>query len=353
MSGPEAPESIIAVSEAEYRAETSGEGLPPAARIRSWLLVLPQSLPSRHSPRYTLSYLIVDADGGIHVIDPGWDSPENRRRLLDLLAELDAGLDRVVSSVSTHLHRDHLGLADWLRDESGARVVLHAAEQRSIDLLAEAERTRTDTDRRASLIAWGVPQAFLDALEGMSVEATASASQADALVQHGDLLAIPGRSLEVIHTPGHTPGHIAVVDRGGRLVFTGDHLLPSIFGGIGLGGPADDPVGDHLASLDALEQLGSAPAGDPAAYEVLPGHGFRFTGLGERIRVTRAHHLRRSAEVAAVLDADPEATVWQVAERIRWPAGWSALRPFHRFSALAQTAMHIDHLRVTHPTARP
>jgi glyoxylase-like metal-dependent hydrolase (beta-lactamase superfamily II) len=344
MTVAERADDVVAVSDDEHRAETSGEGLPPAASIRDWLTVLPQALPSAHSPRYTLSYLVQDASGGIHVVDPGWDSPENRDRLIGKLADWGTTLGAVRSTVCTHLHRDHLGLAEWLREEAGAEIVLHAEEQASLDRLTAARERDAPGARLAALISWGVPAEHQAELEPMSVEATAGTSAADRLVQHGDVLDIPGRRLEVLHTPGHTPGHIALVDRDEQLVLTGDHLLPSIFGGIGLGGPAEDPIGDYLTSLDLLEQL--EPVGEPPEHEVLPGHGFRFRGLGARIRVTRAHHLRRSAEVAAALDGSSGATVWQVAERIRWSAGWEALRPFHRFSALAQTAMHMRHLRL-------
>jgi glyoxylase-like metal-dependent hydrolase (beta-lactamase superfamily II) len=338
---------VEAVSEDELRAETSGEGLPPLAPVRDWLHVLPQALGSTHSPRYTLSYLVLDDTGGVHVIDPGWDSEENRARLESALDSLGRSVADVRSTVSTHLHRDHLGLAEHLRERTGARIVLHEREQAAIARLADARDRQTPGAATARLISWGVPSARREELEPMSIEVTAARCSADRLLSDGDVLDVPGRRLEVLDTPGHTPGHIALVERDERLVFTGDHLLPAIFGGIGLGGPAEDAIGDHLASLDRLEQLdpGESYASD-GMYEVLPGHGFRFTGLGARVRETREHHLARSAEVAALLEQSPGATVWKVAEGVRWSAGWQNLRPFHRFSALAQTAMHVNHLRL-------
>ncbi|MBF4572292.1 MBL fold metallo-hydrolase [Herbiconiux sp. VKM Ac-1786] len=338
---------VEAVSEDEFRAETSGEGLPPLARVRDGLHVLPQALGSTHSPRYTLSYLVLDTAGGVHVIDPGWDSDENRARLENALDSLGRSITDVRSTVSTHLHRDHLGLADHLRDRVGAVIVLHEREQAAIERLADARDRQTPGAATARLISWGVPAGRRAELEPMSIEVTAARSSADRLVSDGDVLDIPGRRLEVLDTPGHTPGHIALVDRDERLVFTGDHLLPSIYGGIGLGGPVEDAIGDQLASLDRLEQLesGQSYAVD-GMFEVLPGHGFRFTGLTARVRDTREHHLARSAEVAELLGQSSGASVWQVAEGVRWSAGWANLRPFHRFSALAQTAMHVAHLRL-------
>ncbi|MCS5715831.1 MBL fold metallo-hydrolase [Herbiconiux sp. CPCC 205716] len=338
---------VVAVSDEELRAETSGEGLPPLAAVRDWLHVLPQALASTNSPRYTLSYLVLDDAGGVHVIDPGWDSEENRERLESALDTLGRSVDDVRSTISTHLHRDHLGLAEHLRERVGAQIVLHEREQSAIDRLADVRDRQSPGAATARLISWGVPAGRREALEPMSIEVTAARSSADRLVVGGELLDVPGRRLEVLDTPGHTPGHIAVVVRDESLVFTGDHLLPSIFGGIGLGGPVEDAIGDHLESLGRLEELepGGAYASD-GMYQVLPGHGYRFTGLAARVQETREHHLARSAEVAALLEESSGASVWQVAEGIRWSAGWANLRPFHRFSALAQTAMHVNHLRL-------
>lgn len=340
---------VEAISEEELRAETSGEGLPPLAPVRDWLHVLPQALGSTHSPRYTLSYLVLDDAGGVHVVDPGWDSEENRARLESALDSLGRTVADVRSTVSTHLHRDHLGLAEHLRERAGARIVLHEREQAAIERLADARDRQTPGATTARLISWGVPAARREELEPMSIEVTAARSSADRLLSDGDVLDIPGRRLEALDTPGHSPGHIAFVERDERLVFTGDHLLPAIFGGIGLGGPAEDAIRDHLASLDRLEQLESENSyASGGMYEVLPGHGYRFTGLTARVRETREHHRARSAEIAALLEQSPGATVWKVAEGVRWSAGWENLRPFHRFSALAQTAMHVNHLRLAH-----
>ncbi|MDO9398858.1 MAG: MBL fold metallo-hydrolase, partial [Herbiconiux sp.] len=106
------------MSQAEYRAEIDAEGLPPAAEVRPGVWVLPQPMPSKHSPRYTLSYLIQDASHGIHLVDPGWDDDANLDRLDDTLAEaFGADRTRLASIVATHLHADHLGLAERLQRE--------------------------------------------------------------------------------------------------------------------------------------------------------------------------------------------------------------------------------------------
>jgi glyoxylase-like metal-dependent hydrolase (beta-lactamase superfamily II) len=296
-------------------------------------------MPSEHPPRYTLSYLLRDRDGRFHLVDPGIDSDENHARLTSLLTEIGARTTDLASITVTHQHHDHLGMAARLRQETGASVALHRAEQEALSRLAgsASSHLRNQTNR---VVAWGVPDAhraeLADVAAQMAERGAAPLFVADLLLDDGDELAVPGRRIRVLHTPGHTPGHICLVDADHRILFTGDHVLPTIFPGLGLGGPAADPIGDYLRSLDAVAPFDG--------HDVFPGHGYRFSGLAERVEVTRRHHLVRSTEIAAVLRERPDASIWQVAERVRWTAGWQNLRGFYLMSALSQTQMHVDHL---------
>src|SRR5690606_12178234 len=96
---------------------------------------------------------------------------------------------------------------------------------------------------------WGVPVEERAALGAAPRRRNARPGfSADIRVGAGDVLDLPGHDLVVIPTPGHTSGHIGLADRSTGLVFTGDHVLPGVNPGIGLGGPAHDPLGDYLAS---------------------------------------------------------------------------------------------------------
>lgn len=281
----------------------------------------------------TLAYLLRDADGGVHVVDPGWDTPENRRQLEDAVAALGGPLRQIVV---THLHPDHLGLAAHLRESTGAPVVLHEAEQEAV-----LEPRSTDPfvpvaieDR---LDAWAVPDERRPELLALATPATGPLAAADVVVHDDDVLDVPGWALRVLHTPGHTRGSICLHESGRGLLITGDTVLPTVYPGVGLGGSGpSNPIDDHLASLAALE---------PLDVEVLPGHGYRFRGLAERIAAMRNHHLRRSDEIAAVIAERPDARTWDVASAIRWSAGFGHLHGHTLASALAQTDLHLERLR--------
>lgn len=287
-----------------------------------WAFGQPLTAPSELS---TLTYLLEDDRGGIHVLDPGMPSDENWLRLVDTLAAVGFGVDAVASVIVTHLHPDHLGLAGRLREASGAPVVLHRAEQAALD----AGSTPRWADGRLRRD-WGVPEGAVSELEAslarIRVEFTA-----DLLVDDGAALDIPGRSLRVLHTPAHTPGSVCL--HGDGLLFTGDTVLPDQVAGVGLGGDtASNPFRDLRESMRRLSAFDDA--------EVLPGHGWRFVGIAQRAAEIEAHHGRRTAEVATVLEREPEASVWRIASQLTWSGGWEHLTGWRLGSALQQTEQH-------------
>lgn len=295
-----------------------------------WVVELP--LPHRGVVETTNCYLVADDAGGVHLVDPGWDTPDNRALLDAGLADAGFALDDVRSVTATHLHPDHLGLGSGLRAERGVPVALHRLEHEALTrpLYPEAEET---------IARWGIPAAYVDEARANVLPRSQPAGlAADVVLEDGDLLPIPGRAVRVIHTPGHTIGSICLHDEGAGLLMTGDHVLPIVNPGLGLGGftPDDDPLGLALDSYARIAQYDAA--------EVLPGHGTRFHGVATRATQIADRHRRRSAEIAGLAAADPGATVWEIASRVAWTGGWGALVGFLRLSALSQTEMHLRHL---------
>ena len=325
---------MIPFATEQFAAHSEGR-LPSVLEIapRTWAFALP--LPVGPPP-YTLVYAFADASANVHLLDTGWDLPGSLELLSAGLEQVGLALDRVESVTATHLHSDHLGLAEGIRAASGARIQVHEAEQRGLDEFAARGVTVPD------LGSWGVPAELHEGIAALVGRTRPEQVTADVLLTHDQLLDIPGRSVRVLHTPGHTPGSLTLLE--GDTVFTGDLVLPTIFPGVGLGGDSDDPLADYLSSLDLVEALG-----DPL---VAPGHGYVFRGLGERVAASRAHQVGRTDEVAAILAAHPEATVWEVASHVTWTGGWESLRGFHQASALSQTAMRMRYIGGNTETGR-
>ncbi|MCU1415465.1 MAG: fold metallo-hydrolase [Microbacteriaceae bacterium] len=307
-------------------------GFAEPDEVRDGVWSVPQWLPAQTSLIYSFSYAFEDSAGAVHLVDTGFNTDENLAAIETGLVAHGHSFADVATVTATHLHPDHLGLADRIRTLTGAPVAIGRIEQRAIDELEVGE------DLEAAARGWGVPAERMSEVEQVAIAREKStAFVADLLLDPGDTLPIPGRALTAVATPGHTDGHLSFVDDDLQLVLTGDQVLPVIYPGLGLGSRLQvDPIGDYLAGLDRIKVYD--------AYEVAPGHFYRFRGLAERCDDIAAHHLRRTAEVEAVLARTPDAPTWEIASQLTWTAGWPNLKGFMLFSALMQTNMHVAYL---------
>lgn len=139
--------------------------------------------------------------------------------------------------VLTHAHYDHSGGVVEVVERSGARVAVHREDA---PLLC---------DNQGSV--------------AVMFGAVAPVVEVDRLLVDGDVIC----GLEVIHTPGHTPGGICLYHRESKVLFSGD----TVFGGGGVG-RVDLFGGDATALVHSLERLVGLEV-----EVVYPGHGEPFS----------------------------------------------------------------------------
>lgn len=176
------------------------------------------------------------------VIDPG----DRAGAILSVLARHGLALNRILT---THGHFDHLLAVRALSEQTGAPFYIHRAERPLVAAMGRTCRSWLGYDP-------GEPPAIAGDLTPGE------------LVQVGDI------SLEVRHTPGHSPGSVTFVAHSGRSAFTGDALFAGSIG------RTDLPGGDLRTLLAAIRgQILSLPDD----YAVLPGHGEASTVGEERL----------------------------------------------------------------------
>ena len=183
----------------------------------------------------TNCYVFADEEtGDAAVIDPGGDSA----KIKNFIKKNNLKLKYVIN---THGHGDHIGG----NSDFGADVLVHKLDK---DFLRD-------------------PHLNLSASFGAEI----NSPQAARLLNDGDKVTIGRLSLEVMHTPGHTPGGICL--KCGNLIFSGDTLF---FEGVGR---TDIPNASWEILLGSIKNKLMAL---PDACKVYPGHGPQTTIGHER-----------------------------------------------------------------------
>ena len=157
--------------------------------------------PSLHAItlRGAQGFLVCERE--ITLIDAGLSG--SRRRVERYLAGIGRSIGDLRRIVVTHAHPDHIGGAHELTVDTDAEVLLHPADIESLGVgLREAWSERD----RHRLLAWFT-----------------RGPHAATPVEDGDMIPALG-GLRVVHTPGHTAGHICLYAERDRILFTGDML---------------------------------------------------------------------------------------------------------------------------------
>ena len=187
------------------------------------------------------SLLWCDASLRAAVVDPGGDI----ERILAAIAEEGVEVEKILL---THGHIDHVGGAAALAARLDVPIEgPQQAESFWLDQLPTQGRS------------FGFPQV--------------PALVPDRWLEDGDRVTVGEESLGVLHTPGHTPGHVVFFSEGARLAVVGDVLFAGSIG------RTDFPRGDHAALVGAIRGK-LWPLGDDVAF--IPGHGPMSTFGDER-----------------------------------------------------------------------
>jgi hydroxyacylglutathione hydrolase len=161
------------------------------------------------------------------VVDPGFEAGA-------VQALLDAAGKTPVAVLATHAHADHVGEAGEFAGE--IPVCVHEADAVAF------------TDEPAWNAGFENPLAPVKDLR---------------MIAEGDVLTFAGFSIEVLHTPGHTPGHCCFRLDGDALLLSGDLVFAGSIG------RSDFANGDPVAMRASLRRFMTLPDEMP----VLPGHG--------------------------------------------------------------------------------
>jgi len=293
------------------------------------------SIPVNSSLRTINCYLLKDGTDA-YLVDAAWPMEGTWEKLMELLQEADVEPSRLTGIILTHAHHDHVGYLERLQALTGAPVLLHPAEES-----AQTTALTRDPISQATWQSWyerhGVPsQTGTTMLSSRSPHNRIDWTNPRWL-SPGEVVGIGSMNWEVVWTPGHSPGHICLLERNRRLLVTGDHVLPHESPNVSVRpNLALNPLGSYIASLHELQTL--------PVDQGLPGHGEVFGDFQQVVRSLIDHHGARFSDILAALGPVPM-DAYQVACQIPWVRrlkGFGELEPFDQFLAFGETLAHLE-----------
>ena len=296
-------------------------------------------------PGYVNTYL-VQGDKGYLIIDSGWAIDEVFDSLKKQLDEIGINVKDITQIVLTHSHTDHSGQAGRLRHLSQAKIYLHKLEVDNI----KARFTCADnfggdnflqhTDEL--LRTHGVPASEL-AEPHPTFPDIRSLPFPDITLKGGETISAGAFHFQVLWTPGHSPGHISLYEPTHKLLFSGDHIMPTIVTNTGLHlQQSSNPLGDYLNSLNEIRRL--------EVKLVLPGHEHPFTNLPQRIGELIQRHKQKNREILEAIANGKPKTAFEISLAVSWSAdasraGWHDLSLWDKRFAVLETVAHLESMR--------
>ncbi len=283
-------------------------------------------------------YLIEDEP--LTLVDVGPNSARSLVTLEAALREHGHRLEDLERVVITHQHTDHLGLVGIIAERSGAEVC-------ALDLLApvvedfNVHADHNDELAQALMLRHGIARDVVTALAAMSraYRGWGGSAAVTHVLTDGGELKFAGRTLHVLHRPGHSPSDTVFWDADRALLLAGDHLIKHIssnpviaqpLGGRS-GAPGSGRPRSLMIYLESLRETQAMPI-----ETVLPGHGEEFGDHAALIDERFAMHERRATKMLELIAEQPR-SAHDIAHAI-----WGNVAVTQAYLTLSEVLGHVD-----------
>jgi len=278
-------------------------------------------------------WLLRDGKGWV-IIDTGFPGDEVRGLWEQVLGGLDGPVTKLIV---THFHPDHLGLATWLMERTGAPLYMTTGEFLTAHAVWHEVGGHGAPFMVGQFRMHGLEDEYLAKFEKRGSgyrQAVPSLPDHYHRLMDGDALEVDGHRWEIKIGFGHGPEHAALYCRELDVVISGDMLLPKISTNISVfaATPDADALGWYLGSLAEMGRE------IPGRTLVLPSHGLPFKGVQARVEDLRAHHDERLHALEEKCEA-PQSAAGVLATLFP-----RALDTHQMMFAMGEAIAHLNHL---------
>jgi len=181
------------------------------------------------------TYVLFDETGEAIIIDPGMHTVSEEAQIKAFISSQNL---KPIAIVYTHAHIDHVMGVEWCRSEYNIPFWLHKLDLVNLEALPIKAQ-----------------------MFGVSMESVADPDQ---FINEGEKISFGNSELDVLFTPGHSPGHVVFIDHLQRRIIGGDVLFKGSVGRVDL---------PHCNADHLVESIREKLYKLDETYQVFPGHG--------------------------------------------------------------------------------
>lgn len=294
-------------------------------------------IPVPFPMKFVYCYLFKQSDGYV-LIDVGFNYQAARQAWQDVLSHLSIKPRQIQTIYLTHFHPDHSGLCGWMQQLSGANVFMHKIDMEMIQRVWGENSSQTISMKQMILV-HGVPaQLSEDIIEHMEKIAN-HVMPLPTVFPIGKEVNFGEKTWKVVHTPGHSAGHICFYQEEEEILIAGDHILDKITPNISVWpGSSQKPLHEYIESLIKIKQYPTK--------RVYSAHGELIGDLTSRIDELIAHHEERLTQMEELANSK---TAFEIAEVL---FAHKELSPHQWRFAMAETLAHLHFLEQENKISR-
>ncbi|MFC0558373.1 MBL fold metallo-hydrolase [Halalkalibacter alkalisediminis] len=283
-------------------------------------------IPVPFPMKYVYCYLFPQNNDYV-LIDVGFNYQAAREAWEEVFTYLKISPLQIKTIYLTHFHPDHSGLCGWMQQQTGAHVFMHEIDMQMMERVWGDDSVQT-TRMKEMILDSGVPVPLSEAIIEHMEKITKHVLPLPKMTPIGRQVEFSGKIWDVIHTPGHSAGHICFYQKEDQILISGDHVLDKITPNISVWpGSSQEPLHEYIDSLLKIKQF-------PTKI-VYSAHGKLIDDLNDRVDELILHHEERLLKMEQLANTK---TAYEIAEVL---FAHKDLSPHQWRFAIAETLAHL------------